>query len=66
VNFRELLVKFSKKTKFLSKFELMDQREFEIEKKKRIPASESMPICKLSMIPVAWNISFGQLGLAAC
>ena len=33
--------------------------------KKRVPAPQPTPIYKLSMTPMVWNISMGQLGPAA-
>jgi len=50
------------------KFELLDKRAFELVETRRadslLPAWAT-PICKLSMLSMVWNISIGQLGLAA-
>jgi len=54
VDFTELP---QKKTQLLEKLELTE--------KKRIPAPRPTPIYKLSMTSMVWNISLGQLGLAA-
>jgi len=63
VNFAKL----PKKTELLEKFELMDQRGFKLTEARKIPAPWPAPIHKLSMTPLVWNISIGQLGcLSGC
>jgi len=65
VNFEKL----PKKTKFPEKFEFPDKRGFELTAKKKIKKSIPGPwpstICKLIMMFRVWNISIGQLELAA-
>jgi len=55
-------VNFPKKTKLLEKFELPEERRFELTAKKNIPAPQPTPIPKLSMPSMVRNISMGQLG----
>jgi len=63
VNFATVL----KKTELLEKFELLDKREFTLMemRKKESPVPCATPIYILSMPSTIWNISIGQLGLAA-
>jgi len=50
----------------LKKFKLMEKFELTGEKRmKKITAPKLAPIYKQSMMSVVWNISIGQLGLAA-
>jgi len=49
----------------LEKFKLPEKTGFELPAKKRAPLPPANPIHKLSMLSMVWNISVGQLGLAA-
>jgi len=59
--------KFPKKTELPEKFELPNKRGFKLTETigAEIPAPRPTPIHKLSMMSMVWNISIGQLGLAA-
>jgi len=57
--------KLLKKTEHMEKFQLLDKRGFELMEKRKIPAPQPTPIYKLHVMPMAWNISSCQLGLAA-
>jgi len=54
---------------FLKKFKLPDERGFELTENRRAESFLTAPrptlIHKLSIPSVVWNISIGQLGLAA-
>jgi len=53
--------------KFPKEFELPDKRGFELLeiRVRKLPAPWPNPIHNLSMMSMVWNISTGQLGLAA-
>jgi len=59
--------KLPKKTKLPEKFRLLEKRGFEPTEMRKIPASRTNPFHKMSMMPIVWNISIGQLGyLSGC
>jgi len=50
----------------MEKFELLDKRGgSELKESRKISAPWTIPIYKLNMASVVWNISFGRLGLTA-
>jgi len=53
-----------KKAKLMEKG-LNSRKRFNLSTKKRFPAPLPAPIYKMGMTSIVWNISAGQLGLAA-